>query len=78
MSESFPAWIAFIAAFAVVLGALRGTMLRSQSFVPRGRRHAEPTALPAPAAAAASRTQVRRHRPSVGTAPGAAQPGLAR
>lgn len=78
MSESFPAWIVLIGFLAVGLGAARGAMLRSRGFVPRGRICDLPPLTPSPMAPSTERARERRHRPRVGSAPGRAQPGLAR
>lgn len=78
MSESFPAWIALIGVFAVGLGATRGAMLRSRSFVARGRKYETPQLPPSPAAAATVRARVPRRRPKLGSAGSPVQPGLAR
>jgi len=78
MSESFPAWFVLIGFLAVGLGAARAAMLRSRGFVPRGRKCDLPPLTPSPEAASSARARVRLHRPRVGSAPRAAQPGLAR
>ncbi|MEX2208091.1 MAG: hypothetical protein WEF50_17835 [Myxococcota bacterium] len=78
MSESLAVWIALIGFLSVALGAARGVMLRSRGFVPRGRKRVAKPLPPSPAGAATARDRARRSRPRVGSAPGAAQPGLAR
>ena len=78
MSESFPAWIVLIGFLAVGLGAARGAMLRSRGFVPRGRKCDLPPLTPSAEAASSVRDRARQRRPRVGSAPGTAQPGLAR
>ena len=78
MSESFPTWIAFIGVLAIVLGVLRGAMLRAQGFVPRGRKGAAPQAPPAPVRIATARVRVRQRIPKLGAVPRSRDPGLAR
>ena len=80
MSESFPALLAFIGLLAIVLGALRGELLRSRGFVPRGRKLDAVVADSCVPSTERERTvsRARQRRPRLVPVPSAAETGAAR